>query len=70
MKQEYWLKYGFKENGELICVRMLSNSEPEKNFFYTEAGEARAVKRTNVLKITPQALEKINNTNYKWDDEE
>lgn len=57
--EEYWLKYGFKENGELVCVRALSNSEPDKKFFYTEGNMHKEAQNTNVIKITKEAINKL-----------
>jgi len=53
---EYWLKYGFKENGDLVCVRTLSNREPEKLFFYQDEGTHKEVKKSNVIKLTREAI--------------
>lgn len=60
MEEEYWLKYGFKENGDLVCVRMVSGSKPSEKFFYTEDGNYKEVKNTNVVRLTKGVLEKIN----------
>ena len=59
MDEEFWLKYGFKDNGELTCVRMLSNSKPDKNFFYTENLQHKAVKNSGVIKLTKEIIEKL-----------
>ncbi|MFH0876345.1 MAG: hypothetical protein V1859_10490 [archaeon] len=59
MNEEFWLKYGFKENGELTCVRTLANSKPSDKFFYTEEGTHKEVKNSSVIKITKNVLEKI-----------
>ena len=56
MEEEFWLKYGLKENGELTCLRMLSRSEPEKDFFYTENGEHKQVRSPNAIRITKEIL--------------
>jgi hypothetical protein len=56
MKEEYWLKCGFEENGELVCVRMISNSKPDKSFFYTVQGGYKEVKNPVVLKLTPEII--------------
>ena len=63
MKEEYWLKYGFKDNGDLTCVRTISGSEPTANFFYTEDGRHKEVKSPNVIKITKEIIEKLNSLN-------
>ena len=52
MNEEYWIKYGFKENGELICVRTLSNSKPNERFFYLEKGINKEVKNPKVVILT------------------
>ena len=61
MEEEYWLKYGFKENGELTCVRAIANSRPGEKFFYTENGGPKEVKDPNVVKLTKEVIEKLNN---------
>jgi len=53
---EYWLKYGFKDNGDLVCVRTLSNTMPDKRFFYTEDSSHKEVKHSNVLKLTNELI--------------
>lgn len=55
--EEYWLKYGFKENGDLICVRMLTDSKPIEKFFYTEDKENKEVRNPNVVKLTKEGIE-------------
>jgi len=60
MEEEFWLKYGFKQNGELTCVRILSQSKPDEKFFYTENGKHEEVENPNVLKLTPEIIGKIN----------
>jgi len=60
MEEEYWLKYGFKEGGELACVRVLANSKPSEGFFYTENGKHKEVKSPNVVKLTKEVIEKLN----------
>ncbi|GAF96553.1 unnamed protein product, partial [marine sediment metagenome] len=32
MEEEYWLKFGFKENGDLTCIRTISESKPTEKF--------------------------------------
>jgi len=59
MEDEYWLKCGFKENGELVCVRMISNTKPDETFFYGENGNYKQALNTRVLKLTPTVFEKI-----------
>ncbi|MBW2966415.1 hypothetical protein KY342_04905 [Candidatus Woesearchaeota archaeon] len=59
MKEEYWIKYGFKEDGDLVCVKVISNSKPDENFFYTENGEHKEVRNPNVLKLTKELIEKL-----------
>ena len=63
MEEEYWLKYGFKENGELACIRTISDSKPTEKFFYTENGEQKEVKSPNVIKLTKNIIEKLNGLN-------
>lgn len=58
MKEDYWLKCGFKENGELVCIRMLSNTKPGKTFFYREGNENKEARNPNVIRLTS---ENINN---------
>ena len=60
MNGEYWLKYGFKEDGELACVRVLADSKPTEKFFYTENGENKEVKDPNVVRLTKEIIEKLN----------
>jgi len=60
MEEQYWLKYGFKENNELVCLRMIANSKPTEEFFYTENGEHKEVKNPNVVKLTKEVIEKLN----------
>ena len=60
MKEEYWLKYGFKENGNLVCLKTLSNSKPDEKFFYTENEIHKEVKNPNVIRLTKEIIEKIN----------
>ena len=60
MKEEYWLKYGFKEDGELTCVRAVADSKPTEKFFYTENGEHKEVKNPNIVKLTKEGIEKLN----------
>ena len=59
MKNEYWLKYGFKDNGELTCVRMLSSSIPDKSFFYIEDNETKEVMNTEVIKLTKEVIDQL-----------
>ena len=70
MKEEYWLKFGFKENGELTCVRTISESKPTENFFYTENGEHKEVKNPNVIQLTKDIIEKLNSLSTLEVDEE
>lgn len=60
MEEEYWLKYGFKEDGSLVCTRMVAGSKPSEKFFYTESGENKEVKNPNVVKLTKEVIEKLN----------
>lgn len=60
MEEEYWLKCGLKENGDLVCVRMISNTKPDDTFFYGEHGNYKQAQNTRVIKLTPAKLEKIN----------
>lgn len=59
MQEEYWLKCGFKENGELTCVRMLSNNQPSEKFYYTEKGDCKEVKNSLVIKLTEDVLQSL-----------
>ncbi|MBW2980516.1 hypothetical protein KY360_03805 [Candidatus Woesearchaeota archaeon] len=59
MEEEFWLKYGFKENGELICTRTIANSKPVEQFFYTEDEKHKEVKNAGVVKLTKEAIEKL-----------
>lgn len=52
MEEEYWLKFGFKENGELACVRTLSKTRPAAEFFYNQDGQNREVISPCVVKLT------------------
>ena len=69
MEEEYWLKCGFKENGELVCVRALSDSKPNETFFYTEEDGHKEVKNPNVVKLTKEVIEKLNSLNNMEADE-
>jgi hypothetical protein len=57
---EYWLKYGFKENGNLVCVRTLSKTKPDNLFYYTENDETKEVKNSCVIKISKELINKVN----------
>ncbi len=70
MKEEYWLKFGFKENGDLTCVRAISGLKPTENFFYTENGEHKEVINPNVMQLTKEVIEKLNNLSTIGVDEE
>jgi len=59
MEEEYWIKYGFKEDGDLVCVRAISDSKPSENFFYTEKGQCKEVKNPNAIKLTRDTMEKL-----------
>jgi len=67
--EEYWLKYGFKEDGELTCVRTVADSKPTEKFFYTENGEPKEVKNANVIKLSKEIIEKFNSLNNMGVDE-
>ena len=56
---EYWLKCGYKENGELVCVRAITDSKPSEPFFYTENGEYKEVINPRVIKITKEVFENL-----------
>jgi len=60
MNEEFWLKYGFKENGELTCVRMLANSKPDEAFYYASDGACKTVKNSCVIKLTKENIERLN----------
>ncbi len=62
MKEEYWLKYGFKENGELTCVRTIATSKPTEKFFYTEEGQCKEAKNCNVVLLTGKTIEGLKNS--------
>jgi len=70
MEEEYWIKYGFKENGELVCLRTIAGSKPAEMFFYTENGEHKEVKSPNVVKLTKGVIEKLNSLKGMEVDEE
>ena len=59
MNEGYWIKYGFKENGDLVCVRLISDSKPGDLFFYTENGKYKEVKNPNTIKLTKKVMEKL-----------
>ncbi|MBU0758080.1 MAG: hypothetical protein KKF44_08480 [Nanoarchaeota archaeon] len=54
--EDYWLRYGFKENGEIICTRVISKVKPSKVFFYTEGNMNKEVENTVVVKLTPESI--------------
>jgi len=60
MEEEFWLKYGFKENGELICTRTIANSKPTEKFFYTEDEKNKEAQKPGVVKLTKEIIEKLN----------
>jgi len=57
--EEYWLKYGFKENGELVCVRTLSCNKPEKIFFYKNNENYVKVQNPNIIKLSCDNIKKF-----------
>jgi hypothetical protein len=57
--EEYWLKCGLKENGELVCVRTLSNKRPDKRFYYTEEGTHKEVQNSDVIRLSREAIDKL-----------
>jgi hypothetical protein len=59
MEKEYWLKYGFKEDGELVFIRTLSESEPCKAFFYHEGDVCKEVKSPDVIQLTKEIIDVI-----------
>ena len=59
MEEEYWLKYGFKENGELVCTRTIANSKPTESFFYTEEEKHKEAKNTGIVKLTKNIIERL-----------
>jgi hypothetical protein len=59
MMEEYWLKCGFKKNGDLICVRTLPNAEPSETFFYSEGGGNVTVENPKVVKLTKEKFRKL-----------
>ena len=61
MEEKYWLKYGFKENGDLVCLRIIADSKPDEKFFYTENGSHMEAKNTNVVELTKEVAEKLSN---------
>jgi hypothetical protein len=65
MNEEFWLKYGFKDNGEMTCVRILANSKPDEAFFYTDNEVCKPVKNSGVIKLTQEIIEKINGGKIK-----
>ena len=56
---EYWLKVGFKENGDLTCVRRIAEVKPTEPFFYEDNGDMKSVKDPKVIKLTKELLDKI-----------
>ncbi len=60
-KEEYWIKCGFKESGELICVRSISNAKPEDGFFYLDHGVHKEVIEPRVLRLSKEVLTKMTN---------
>lgn len=59
MDEGYWIKYGYKEDGNLVCVRSISSTKPDENFFYTEDGVHKEVKNPNTIKLTKDLIEKL-----------
>ncbi len=59
MEEDYWLKVGFKENGDLTCVRRIVEAKPVDNFCYEENGDMRAVKNPTVIKLTTELIKRI-----------
>lgn len=57
MNEEFWLKYGFKDDGQLTFVRMLANSKPDKNFYYNDKEGCKQVKNSKVIKLTKEMIE-------------
>ena len=60
MDEEYWIKYGFKENGELVCLRSISGSRSDENFFYNDEGQHKKVRNPGVFKLTKEAIDALN----------
>lgn len=56
---EYWLKCGFKKNGDLVCVRTLSNAKPGEKFFYSEEDKAIVAENPKVVKLTKELFRKL-----------
>ncbi len=54
---EYWLKFGFKHNGELACVRTLAEQKPSENFFYREEGQVRDIQNPRVIRLTKEVVQ-------------
>jgi hypothetical protein len=59
MANEYWLKYGTTETGDLTCIRVLSESKPNEEFYYKDNGENKIAHNPKVIKITKELLKKI-----------
>jgi len=64
---EYWLKCGFKKNGDLVCVRILSNSKPSEKFFYSEEDKTIAAENPKAIKLTKELFRKLLDWNEKND---
>ncbi len=56
---EYWLKCGFKRNGDLVCVRTLSNAKPDKKFFYSEEDKTITVENPMIMKLTKELFKEL-----------
>ncbi|MBN2421736.1 hypothetical protein JXB41_00795 [Candidatus Woesearchaeota archaeon] len=56
MEEDYWLRYGLKEDGRLICTRVISKTKPSKTFFYTENGTNKEVKNAEIIKLSLENL--------------
>ena len=59
MEEEFWIKYGIKENGELVCTRTIANSKPTEGFFYTEEEKTKEVRNPEVVKLTKDIIERL-----------
>ncbi|MBN2542621.1 hypothetical protein JXI42_07110 [bacterium] len=62
MKEQYWLKCGYKENGELICVRTLSQLKPNRILYYKDNGKFKKALNTMILKLTADILQQVNHS--------
>lgn len=65
MKESYYLKYGYKQNGELVCAKAVLQTKPDRHFYYTEGDECKPVLNPTVVKLTKDVLESLDNSPKK-----